>query len=284
MAPPLRFATCNELFQQFKFAEGCAAIREIGYTGVEIAPFTLAENPVQLTSEDRRVIRRTVAQNELSFVGLHWILASPKNLHATTGDNQQRVATWRFIRDLIDLCADINPLPNSTAVLVFGSPKQRSTVKGATRPQATERMREGLAQIAPHAESRNVQVLLEPLSSDQCDVVNTVAEAVKIVEEIGSPAIQTMFDVHNAADESLPHTAVLRNFWPHIRHIHVNEMDGKEPGTGNYNFRELLSSLMHLDYSGWVSLEAFDFSRDPREVASRALQHLQHAAALQPSV
>lgn len=284
MASPLRFATCNELFQQFKFAEGCAAIRDVGYTGIEIAPFTLAENPVQLSAEDRNAIRGAIAQNHLSFVGLHWILASPKNLHATTADDQQRAATWRFIGDLIDLCADINPLPNSAAVLVFGSPKQRSTVAGTTRAQATERMRDGLAQIAPHAAGRNVRVLLEPLSADQCDVVNTVAEAVGIIEEIGSPAIQTMFDVHNAADESLPHTAVLRNYWQHIRHIHVNEMDGKEPGTGNYNFGELLSSLLHLHYSGWVSLEAFDFSRDAREVASRALHHLEHAASLQPAV
>jgi sugar phosphate isomerase/epimerase len=29
-----------------------------------------------------------------------------------------------------------------------------------------------------------------------------------------------------------------------------------------------------LQYSGWVSVEALDFSRDPVEIAQRAIEHL----------
>jgi sugar phosphate isomerase/epimerase len=46
---------------------------------------------------------------------------------------------------------------------------------------------------------------------------------------------------------------------------------------GDYNFAGLLRKLSDLNYDGWVSLEAFDFSRDPREVAARAIETL-HAA------
>jgi sugar phosphate isomerase/epimerase len=164
--------------------------------------------------------------------------------------------------------------------MVFGSPKQRSSAGGSTRTQAISFLRDGLRMLAPHAAARNVQILLEPLSRTQTDVVNTLAEAAGLVEEINSPAIQSMFDVHNAADETLPHTELLRRYWQYIRHVHVNEIDGREPGQGHYDFAPLLATLEELGYSGWVSLEVFDFSRDPRQVVAGSLAHLRQLQTL----
>ncbi len=123
-----------------------------------------------------------------------------------------------------------------------------------------------------------MRLLIEPLSPDQTDVVTTLDEAVAIVQQIASPAIQTMFDTHNAVKEILPHPELLRKYLPFIQHVHVNEMDGREPGTGSYDFAALLSTLAASNYRGWVSLEVFDFSRDPSLVAGNALQHLTAAA------
>ena len=54
------------------------------------------------------------------------------------------------------------------------------------------------------------------------------------------PAIQTMFDTHNAVDEVEPHAALVDKYFDVIRHVHVNEMDGGHPGTGYYDFRPVL--------------------------------------------
>ncbi len=274
-----RFGVCNEIFRALDFGESCSAISEIGYSGIEIAPFTLAENPVRLSDEDRSQIRRTIARNQLEFIGLHWLLVSPKGLHATTPDKTLRRQTWDFIGALIDLCRDLRTQPGATSVMVFGSPQQRSASGTVTSAEATEVLVEELARIAPRAENSGVQLLLEPLSRSQTNVVTSLAEAVQIVESIGSPAVQTMFDVHNAVDEALPHSELLRHYMPHIRHVHVNEMDGREPGSGNVDFQTLLSTLSALAYTGWVSLEVFDFSRDARAVASGALSYLKGLAS-----
>jgi sugar phosphate isomerase/epimerase len=105
-------------------------------------------------------------------------------------------------------------------------------------------------------------------------VVNTLAEAASIVRQIGSPAIQTMFDTHNAVDEIEPHASLIEKYFDVIRHVHVNEMDGKHPGMGAYDFKPLLTALERLGYKGWVSLEAFDFSFGAERIARESIDYL----------
>ncbi len=256
----------------------CTQLQALGYQGLEIAPYTLAKDPAELSLDDRERIRQILATAGLTFVGLHWILVGPAGLHATTRDEAVRKRTWDYVHQLVDLCADLAaPDAESKGVLVFGSPKQRSTVDGMTPREATDVFTHELAHAAPHAESRGVKILVEALPANQSDVVNCLADAVAIVRQIGSPAIQTMFDTHNAVDEKDSHPELVRKYFPYIQHVHVNETDGREPGMGDYDFASLLATLAELKYSGWVSLEAFDFSRDPLTIARNAITHLKSA-------
>jgi D-psicose/D-tagatose/L-ribulose 3-epimerase len=278
MGSPLRFAICNEVYEKSSLDSACKDIRKLGYEGIELAPFTLSSSPETLTQADRAGIRNTILKHGLEFVGLHWLLVSPRSLQAVSADKELRNATWRYIDSLIDLCGDLKAREEAPGVMVFGSPKQRSTNGEMTPEQAVEIFTEELGRVAPHAERRNVKILVESLSHDQTDVINTLEEAVMIVDRISSPAVRTMFDSHNASDETAPHPELVRKYFPYLEHIHVNEMDGREPGTGNYDFAALLQTLVALNYKNWVSLEVFDFSRDSNEIAARALHHLRNAA------
>lgn len=276
MAYRFRQSICNEVFQGWAFADACRAIREAGYDGIEIAHFTLKENPAEITAAERRDYRAAMADAGLEFVGLHWLMVAPKGLHVTTPDAALREKSWRHIRDLIDLCADLAGERPQKGIMVFGSPKQRCTVDGSTRAEATRRWKDGLVAAAPHAGERGVTILVEALPSDQCDVVTTLEEAAKMVREIDHPAIRTMFDTHNAADETEPHAEVLDRYFDLVRHVHVNEMDGKHCGAGDYDFRPIFDVLRRREYKGWVSLEAFDFSPGAERIANESLRHLEH--------
>jgi D-psicose/D-tagatose/L-ribulose 3-epimerase len=279
MSYRFRQAICNEAYEKWNFADACKSIRKAGYEGIEIAPFTLAENPPSLSAEARRECRDIIASEGLLFVGLHWIMVSPKGLHVTTPDAALRERSWGHIRGLVDLCADLGP----GGVVVFGSPYQRATTGGSAREVATRRYVDGLASVAPHAQSRGVTILVEALPKGQCDVVQTLEEAAGIVREIGSPAIQTMFDTHNAVDEVEPHATLVDRYFGVIRHVHVNEMDGGYCGTGNYDFRPLLDMLRRREYKGWVSLEAFDFKPGAETIANGSLRYLEARISELPS-
>ncbi len=266
----IRHAMCNEAFEQTPLVEVCRTLKNIGYEGIEIAPFTLAPDPAGITAAQRREYADIIRSEGLTFVGLHWLMVSPKGLHVTTPDAGLRTRSWRHISHLIDLCADLGP----DGVMVFGSPVQRSTTGGLIAQQATRNYIDGLAGVARQAQDRGVTILVEALPKAQCDVILTLGEAVDIVRTIGSPAVQTMFDTHNAVDEIEPHTSLVTKYFEFIRHVHVNEMDGRYPGTGTYNFRALLHKLQDLNYKGWVSLEVFDFKPNPSEIASSSFTFL----------
>ena len=270
---------CNEAYEGRPFADMCRSIRAAGYSGIEIAPFTLAEKPSDITAAQRSEYRNIMASEGLKFAGLHWLMVSPRGLHVTTPDVALRARSWQHIHELIDLCADLGP----GGVMVFGSPKQRSTWEGQTREDATRNYIDGLAGVAPHACSRGVTVLVEALPANQANVVLTLEEAAAIVRQIASPAVQTMFDVHNAIDETLPHAELVDRYFDVIRHVHVNELDGRHCGAGDYDFKPVLEVLRRRNYAGWVSLEAFDFKPGADRLAVESLRHLESEIAKLPS-
>jgi len=271
MTHGFRHAICNEVFENWAFADACRAIRQAGYSGIEIAPFTLAEDPAALPSARRRECRDIMASEGLQFVGLHWLMVSPKGLHVTTPDAGLRCRSWQHIRYLIDLCADLGP----DGILVFGSPQQRGTTGGLSRADATRHFVEGLTSVAPQAGQRGVTILMEALPVGQCDVVTSLDEAASLVRQIDHPAIRTMFDCHNAIDETEPHAALVERYYDLIRHIHVNELDGRHPGAGSYNFKPVFDVLRRRDYGGWISLEAFDFTPGAETIARDSLRYLE---------
>ncbi|MBY0373963.1 MAG: sugar phosphate isomerase/epimerase [Bryobacteraceae bacterium] len=266
----IRHAICNEIFEKTPFADTCRAVRQAGYDAIELAHFTLADSPTDIGPSRRRELREIMAGEGLEFVGLHWLMVAPKGLHVTTPDDGLRERSWQHIRHLIDLCADLG----ERKIMVFGSPFQRNSTGGSTPAEATRRFTEGLAGVSNVAASRGVTILVEALPKAQSDIVNTVAEAVAIVDQISSPAIQTMFDTHNAADETEPHAVILERYLDKIRHIHVNEMDGSYCGARDYDFRPILEVVQRREFAGFVSLEAFDFTPGGEKIARESLAHL----------
>jgi D-psicose/D-tagatose/L-ribulose 3-epimerase len=271
MPQAFQHAICNEVFEGWKFADACCAIRKAGYSGIEIAPFTLAEDPAAIPPAARREYRDIITSEGLRFVGLHWLLVSPKGLHVTTPDTDLRRRSWQHIRDLIGLCADLGP----DGILVFGSPKQRGTTGGLSHVEATRHFVDGFISVALHAAERGVTILMEALPFSQCDVVTSLDEAAAIVRQIDHPAVRTMFDCHNAIDETEPHADLVDRYFDLIRHVHVNELDGRHPGTGMYDFKALFEVLRRRGYARWISAEVFDFTSGAETIARDSLRYLE---------
>ena len=264
---PLRFGICNETFGDRPFAEACHAAKVAGYAGIEIAPQTLSAQPAAL--------RKIMRDEGLTFIGLHSLLSAPAGLHITTADVAVRRKSWEHLTRLVDLCSSLG----SSGVMVLGSGKQRSAWSGGSSiEEATKRLEDGLAALAPIAHARGVTVLLEPLAPGNSDVVNTLGDAVAIVERVNNAGLSTMLDTHNTAAEKVPPADLIARYFRYIRHVHVNEMDGRHPGTGKFDFAAVLHALERHGYQRWVSVEVFDFSAGGDTIAKESIRTLRAAA------
>ena len=274
--PLFHYSICNEMFEKWEFADICRTARKLGYQGMEIAPFTLGETVDDISGGRRKELGYIIRSEGLHFAGLHWLLVTPGWLHITTGDKDVRERSWQYFSKLVDFCGDLAfsaSAGRKGAIMVLGSPKQRVT-RGATHAEATRYLAEGLARMAPRAAALKLTICLEALDHSQTDVVNTLEEAVAVVQQVNHPAIRTMFDFHNIADEKEPPEMLVRRYYPMIRHIHINEMDGRHPGTGRYDFLPVLRVLKEKKYRGWVSLEVFDFKMGAERIGREAMEYL----------
>jgi sugar phosphate isomerase/epimerase len=276
-----RFALCNEILTEGpgggrSWAEQCRLIAETGYEAVEIAPFTLVDESVEeLSAPERRAMVRTMQEAGLDCVGLHWLLSPPpEDLHFTTPDDEVRTRTIDYMHSLIDFCGDLGG-----PYMIFGSPGQRSTVEGQSVAEAKERFAAGLAAVGDHARDRDVMVLVEPLTSDQTDVVNTLSEAMDVVERADHPAISTMFDFHNTADETEPMDALIETYIDDIHHVQIQEMDGTHLGPEAVEaYASAFRAFNEHGYDGWISLEVFDFSPGAETIARESMEVLRELA------
>ncbi len=272
---PFKLSVCNELYGETDFASSCRSIKRAGWDGIEIAPFTLMQDATRLPASQRREVRDIIQSEGLDFVGLHWLTVGPEGLQVTTPDEAVRRRSWDYVRGLVELCADLRPRGASGGVMVFGSPMQRRAVGGLTREQAEANYIDGVRSIVPELESAGVVLCVEALPLDQCDVIVTLDRAAEIVGEIGCPMVHTMFDSHNAIDETEPHAELVARHWAKIRHIHVNELDGSYPRpSGGYDFKPVLQAAKDRKFGGWVSMEVFDFSPGAEKIVNESIAYL----------
>ena len=272
-----KYSMCNESMRELPWAEQCRIVSEAGYNGIEIAAFTLVKDSVEeLDAAARAHMLQSMKSAGLECAGLHWLLAPPPpGLHFTTPDAAVRAKTVSYLNSLIDFCGDLGG-----TVMVFGSPKQRNTM-GISIDEAKIYFADGLSKTADHAQKRGIQILIESLDKTQTDVVNTLAEAEIIVKELNHPAIQTMFDFHNTLDETEPFDVLIKKYYPIIKHVHVQEMDGKYLGTGDAatQYVKAFQTLKDLNYDRWVSLEVFDFAPGGAVIANESIKVLKQIEA-----
>lgn len=268
----MRLALCNEVLRPMDWAGQCEAAARMGYDALEIAPFTLADDPFTLDAARARALLATAQQHGLVISSLHWLLVKPEGLSLVTMDTALRARTLDLLRHLIDFAAACG-----ARVLVHGSPKQRSPEPGQTVADATARLEAALAELAPHAAAAGVTYCIEPLGPFETPVINTMTEAAALVDRIGSPAIRTMLDVSAAShSEQEPVHEVLLRFLTsgHIVHVQVNDKNRRGPGQGETRQRPVLEVLKDTNYDGWVAVEPFEYLPDGPGCAEISARHV----------
>jgi sugar phosphate isomerase/epimerase len=271
----VKYAICNETFEGWDHARVCGRVAELGYTGLEVAPFTLAPRITDVPAARRAELRRQAEAAGVRILGLHWLLAKTEGFHLTSPDPAVRKRTGEYLGELATAAADLGG-----DVLVLGSPVQRNVPAGHTRAQADDFALDTLSHCLPALERGRVYLCLEPLTPAETNFMNTAAEGAALCRRLGHPLVKLHLDVKAMSAEAAPTPDVIRANTEFFHHFHANDPNTRGPGFGATDFKPIFAALRDVGYGGWVSVEVFDYSPDPDTIARESIRYMRECEAV----
>jgi sugar phosphate isomerase/epimerase len=269
----MKYAICNETFGDWSWTQGLSLARSIGYTGLEVAPFTLGIYADEIPAQLRRDYRTAVSDHGMEILGLHWLLAKTQGYHLTTDDRSIRQKTSDYLKKLVDLCVDLGG-----QLMVLGSPLQRNFPPSMSHHQAMLNAMETLRPVIPHLERNQVRIALEPLGPAEGNFLNHASQAREMIAMLDSPYIRLHLDVKAMSSEGQPIDQVIRDHRDLLIHFHANDPNRLGPGMGDVDQRPIFRALREIDYRGWVSVEVFDYSPGVETILRQSWQNMQAAS------
>jgi len=265
----MKFAICNEMFVDQPFPEAFAIARECGYTGIELAPFTMGSDATSISAAKRKEVALQAAAAELEVVGLHWLLAKTEGYYLTSPDAEVRKKTTEYFRELTRLCADVGG-----TIMVLGSPQQRNLLPGVTHEEAMKYAADVLTAAEPTLVECGVTLAIEPLGPAEGDFLNTADLGAELMQLIDSPEVKLHLDVKAMSTEPTDIPSIIEKHAAQTAHFHANDPNLLGPGMGEVDFEPIFAALKKSAYDGWVSVEVFDYEPGAEHIARTSLQNM----------
>ncbi|MBY0585783.1 sugar phosphate isomerase/epimerase [bacterium] len=265
----MKYAICNELFEGWSFGDTCREIARLGYTGIEIAPFTLAPLVTDILPDQINEIRSEARSAGVEVVGLHWLLAKVEGFHINHPDQAVRDRTADYLAQQVELCGKIGG-----RVMVFGSPGARKILPGVSPRDAMEWTAETIRRFTPALEEHDVLFCLEPLSTAETNFLNTADQAEQLMHMVDHANVCVHLDVKAMSAESMSIPAIIAKHRDHTGHFHANDPNLRGPGMGDVDFTPIFQALGDTGYDRWVSVEVFDYKPDPVTIARESIEYM----------
>ena len=216
---------------------------DLGFDGVEI----FIDDPENI---DTKAVRRAAEDRGLgvtccSIVGLDRDLISD--------DPKVRAQAKDYIRAAVDIAQAVGSP-------VFVGPLYSAVGKLVGRPRTNAEWQlavAGIQEVAGHAAQAGVSLCLEPLNRFETYFLNTAADTVQFVREVGSPAVGVMLDTFHMNIEEKNVPQAVRTAGPLLRHMHCSENDRGAPGSGHTDWPGVFAALRENDYDEWLVIESF---------------------------
>ena len=166
----------------------------------------------------------------------------------------RRGAQAELVQGMRDTAAVAEALGCRTVIITAGN-RLDDEPDEATRRRVVRH----LAAVAHVAEDHGLTLVLEPLNTlvDHAGYwLRTMAQAVDIVEGVGSPAVKILMDLYHQGIQEGNVINNLTAYIDHIGHFHAAGLPGRhELVGGEQDYRAILRAIDATGYAGHVGLE-----------------------------
>lgn len=114
-----------------------------------------------------------------------------------------------------------------------------------------------LKELARHAEARGITICIEPLNRFETDFLNTCDQGLKLLRDVGSPALKLHLDTFHMNIEEKDSAAAIRKAGKQLGHFHACGSDRGTPGSDHIDWDPIAKALAAIRYKGDVVIESF---------------------------
>lgn len=245
----IRLGICTSL-------ENAALLKELGYDYIETGLSAVAALPEQGFQK----IRAALEETGLPCEAMNSML--PGEIPVVGPEVDQKK-----VEDYLSH-AYFRAAALGAKVVVFGSGGSRKVPQGFDRATAWRQIRDFLAAANRHAAANGLRIAIEPLRRAECNILNTVCEAVELSALADLPQVGALGDTYHmcAQKEGLEALAEAGGLLWHVHTAEPVHRRFPKPGDG-WDYAKLFDALKAAGYQGRVSIEggAEDFPADARE-------------------
>lgn len=132
---------------------------------------------------------------------------------------------------------------------------------------------EKLREVVAYAANRSVKITLEPINRYETDFIQTTADGLRMIADLGYDNLGLMLDVFHMNIEEARIEDGLRQAGDRLWHIHIADSNRRYPGSGHLDFGAVFTTLADMGYRGYVSAELLP-QPDPDTAARKTITYL----------
>ncbi|RLE81796.1 MAG: sugar phosphate isomerase/epimerase [Thermoprotei archaeon] len=231
-----------------------------GYDGVELSlldPKDLKVSVVKALCEEYK-IKVPAFSTGLNYLHEGLSLTDPK-------PNVRKKAVAR-LKDFVEVAHKLS------SGVVIGLMRGK-VVGGVKYEVAYTWLIEGLQELCEYAEKFDVKIFFEPLNRYETNIINTVDEGLKLIEDVGSKSLYLLLDTfHMNIEEAIVEESI-KKASSRLGHFHVADSNRLAPGLGHIDFKSIIKTLLDIKYEGFLSAEILP-KPSPEEAAKIAIENL----------
>ncbi len=226
----------TRLFPQF---------RDWGFESVEIP----VEDPKHI---DPKRVRPELEEHGLVCGSVCACMGPDRDLRGT---KEQQQTGMTYLKTLLDQMVELD-CPSLIGP-VYSAVGRANAEPGKQQARQWSRVVKNLKELAAHAEANGRRICLEPLNRFETDFINTCDQGLKMIEDVGSPALQLQLDTFHMNIEEKDQGAAIRKAGKNLAHFHACGSGRGTPGKDHIDWPSIAAALKRIRYKGDVVIESF---------------------------
>lgn len=179
----------------------------------------------------------------------------PPHRDLVVDDRAIVASTSDYLRGCIDIAARVGA--GSVGGPIYSSVGRTWLLDRDERRATVDRLVANLQPLAVSAASAGVVLALEPLNRFETSLINTVDQALEVVDAVDSPGLGIALDTFHMSIEEKDPAAAIRRAGSRLAHVQASGSDRGAPGNDHLNWRHIADAIVDVGYTGPICIESF---------------------------